>query len=136
MLAVATLAVALSAYALNFMMRRFAEFSLVHDAQMAGSSTRAAEVFRSYFADRKDEFRRRAEAIIADPPARMADLAAYEGLLRAQLLVGTEVVYTWEAPAETLGRSRKIVIDHGGDVSVGAAPAPLADARFVVELPC
>jgi nitrogen fixation/metabolism regulation signal transduction histidine kinase len=31
---------------------------------------------------------------------------------------------------------RKIVIDHGGDVSVGDAPAPLAGARFVVELPC
>jgi two-component system, NtrC family, nitrogen regulation sensor histidine kinase NtrY len=107
MLAVATLAVALSAYALNFMVRRFADFSLEHDAQMAGSSARAAEVFRSYFADRKDEFRRRAEAIVADPPARMADLAAYEGLLRAQLLVGTEVVDTWEAPAETLGRSRE-----------------------------
>jgi signal transduction histidine kinase len=31
---------------------------------------------------------------------------------------------------------RKIVIDHGGDVSAGAAPAPLGGARFVVELPC
>ena len=107
MLAVALLAVALSAYALNFMVRRFADFSLEHDARMAGSSARAAEVFRSYFADRKDEFRRRAHAIAADPPDRMADLAQVEGLLRAQLLVGTEVVDTWEAPAETLGRSRE-----------------------------
>jgi len=31
---------------------------------------------------------------------------------------------------------RKIVIDHGGDVSAGEAPAPLGGARFVVELPC
>jgi nitrogen fixation/metabolism regulation signal transduction histidine kinase len=30
---------------------------------------------------------------------------------------------------------RKIVIDHGGDVSAGEAPAPLHGARFVVELP-
>jgi len=30
---------------------------------------------------------------------------------------------------------RKIVIDHGGDVTVGTAPAPLGGARFSVELP-
>ena len=107
MLAVAVLAVALSAYALNFMVRRFADFSLEHDARMEGSSARAADVFRSYFADRKDVFRRRADEIAADAPARMADLARTEGLLRAQLLVGTEVVDSWEAPAETLNRSRE-----------------------------
>jgi two-component system nitrogen regulation sensor histidine kinase NtrY len=107
MLGVAALAVALSAYALYFMVQRFADFSLEHDAQIAGSSARAADVFRSYFANRKDEFRRRAHEIAADAPARMADLARTEGLLRAQLLLGTEVVDTWEAPAETLNRSRE-----------------------------
>jgi two-component system nitrogen regulation sensor histidine kinase NtrY len=30
---------------------------------------------------------------------------------------------------------RKIVIDHGGDVTVQAAPPPLGGARFVVEIP-
>ncbi len=30
---------------------------------------------------------------------------------------------------------RKIVIDHGGDVSVQDAPPPLGGARFVVEIP-
>jgi two-component system, NtrC family, nitrogen regulation sensor histidine kinase NtrY len=30
---------------------------------------------------------------------------------------------------------RKIVIDHGGDVTVGQAPPPLGGARFTVELP-
>jgi two-component system nitrogen regulation sensor histidine kinase NtrY len=30
---------------------------------------------------------------------------------------------------------RKIVIDHGGDVTVGPAPAPFGGARFTVELP-
>ena len=107
MLAVAALAVALSAYALYFMVQRFADFSLEHDAQMAGSSARAADVFRSYFADRKDEFRRRAHGIAAAAPAHVADLAPTEGLLRAQLLLGTAVVETWEAPAETLNRSRE-----------------------------
>ena len=94
MLAVALLAVALSAYALYFMVQRFADFSLEHDAQMAGSSARAADVFRSYFADRKDEFRRRAHEIAAQEPARMADLAGTEGLLRAQLLLGPR----WSRP--------------------------------------
>jgi len=45
--------------------------------------------------------------VAAQEPARMADLAGTEGLLRAQLLLGTEVVDTWEAPAETLSRSRE-----------------------------
>jgi signal transduction histidine kinase len=30
---------------------------------------------------------------------------------------------------------RKIVIDHGGDVSVVDAPSPLGGARFLVEIP-
>jgi nitrogen fixation/metabolism regulation signal transduction histidine kinase len=30
---------------------------------------------------------------------------------------------------------RKLVIDHGGDVTVNAAPAPLGGARFEVEIP-
>ncbi|MES1205166.1 MAG: ATP-binding protein [Pseudomonadota bacterium] len=30
---------------------------------------------------------------------------------------------------------RKVVIDHGGDVTVGQAPPPLGGARFTVELP-
>jgi hypothetical protein len=115
MLAVALLAVGLSAYALYFMVQRFADFSLEHDAQMAGSSVRAAEVFRSYFADRKEEFRRRAHEIAADAPTRMADLARMDGLLRAQLLVDTEVADTWEAPPD-VPRAGVGVRDPGADV--------------------
>jgi two-component system nitrogen regulation sensor histidine kinase NtrY len=30
---------------------------------------------------------------------------------------------------------RKILLDHGGDVSVASTPSPLGGARFMVELP-
>jgi nitrogen fixation/metabolism regulation signal transduction histidine kinase len=107
MLAVALLAVALSAYALVFMVRRFADFSREHQAQIGGASARAAEVFRSYFAERKDEFRRRAGLIAAGAPVEIGTLAATEGLLHARLLVGEEIAESWDAPPEVLARSRE-----------------------------
>jgi nitrogen fixation/metabolism regulation signal transduction histidine kinase len=107
MLLVAVLAVGLSAYALYFMARRFADLTLEHTSQVGGASTRAAEVFRSYFAERKDEFRRRANLIAAHAPVHMAELANTEGLLRARLLVGADVTDGWEAPSEALSRSRE-----------------------------
>ncbi len=107
MLLVAVLAVSLSAYALYFMVRRFADLTLEHTAQIGGASERAAEVFRNYFAERKDEFRRRANLVAARAPTQMADLSTTEGLLRARLLVGPDIVESWEAPPEALARSRE-----------------------------
>lgn len=107
MLLVALLSALLSAYAFYYVVHRFADFSIEQSERVALASKRAAEVFRSYFADRKDEFRRRAQIIAAGPVSDMASLAATEGLLRARLLDGDDEIDGWEAEPAILARSRE-----------------------------
>jgi two-component system nitrogen regulation sensor histidine kinase NtrY len=107
MLLVAFLSALLSAYALYFVVHRFADFSIEQSEQVAHASKHAAEVFRSYFADRKDEFRRRAQIIAGSGVTEMATLAATEGLLRARLLDGDDEVDVWETEPAVLSRSRE-----------------------------
>ncbi len=107
MLLVALLSALLSAYAFYYAVHRFADFSIEQSQRVATASTRAAEVFRSYFADRKDEFRRRAQSIAATPVTDLASLATTEGLLRARLLDGDQEVDFWEADPAILARSRE-----------------------------
>jgi two-component system, NtrC family, nitrogen regulation sensor histidine kinase NtrY len=107
MLVVALLSAVLSTYAFYYVAHRFADFSIDQSERVAAASSRAAEVFRSYFANRKEEFRRRAGIIAASPVESMASLAATEGLLRARLLDGDEEIDAWEADATVLARSRE-----------------------------
>ena len=76
MLVVALLSAVLSTYAFYYVAHRFADFSIDQSERVAAASSRAAEVFRSYFANRKEEFRRRAGIIAASPIESMASLAA------------------------------------------------------------
>ena len=107
MLLVALLSALLSAYAFYYVVHRFADFSIEQSERVAMASKRAAEVFRSYFADRKEEFRRRAQIIAAGPVTDMASLAITEGLLRARLLDGDEEVDSWETEPAILAHSRE-----------------------------
>jgi nitrogen fixation/metabolism regulation signal transduction histidine kinase len=110
MLVVALLSAVLSTYAFYYVAHRFADFSIDQSERVAAASSRAAEVFRSYFANRKEEFRRRAGIIAASPIESMASLAATEGLLRARLLDGDqedEEIDAWEADPAVLARSRE-----------------------------
>jgi two-component system nitrogen regulation sensor histidine kinase NtrY len=107
MLLVALLSALLSAYAFYYVVHRFADFSIEQSERVAMASKQAAEVFRSYFSDRKEEFRRRAHIIAAGPVVDMASLAATEGLLRARLLDGDDEVDAWETEPAILARSRE-----------------------------
>jgi len=107
MLLVALLSALLSAYAFYYVVHRFADFSIEQSERVAMASQRAAEVFRSYFADRKEEFRRRAKIIAAGPVPDMASLAVTEGLLRARLLDGDDEVDSWETEPAILAHSRE-----------------------------
>ena len=107
MLLVALLSALLSAYAFYYVVHRFADFSVEQSARVAFASKRAADIFRSYFADRKEEFRRRAQAIADSGVSDVSALANTEGLLRARLLDGDEEVAVWEADPATLARSRE-----------------------------
>jgi two-component system, NtrC family, nitrogen regulation sensor histidine kinase NtrY len=112
-LAVVLLVAALSAgtagYALRFALRGVAGW-WEHERSGPDPGGQAAEVFRAYFAARKDEFRRRADALAANPPARLADLASHDDLLRARLLEGDTVIEQWpaeEVPPEIRARTRE-----------------------------
>ncbi len=122
-LMVALVAVGTASYALSFVLRRITSLTVQHQQDIGDASMRAAEIFRVYFAERKDEFRRRTNQIADGPPSSAAALAGVEGLLRARFLEGTTTVDEWQAAPEVLGRSRE------------SPPflAPLADRR-VLEL--
>ena len=90
-LLVAVLSPGTAAYALSYALRGMLGF-WQQEQQAPDPGTRAAEVFRAYFTDRKEEFRRRTARAGRRPPARMADLAGTDGLLRARLLEGETVV--------------------------------------------
>src|SRR5512145_1895694 len=97
MLLVAVLSAVLSTYALYYITRRLVEFTADQSGQASQAQSHAAELFRAYFADRKDEFRRRAKALGEANVVDMATLAQIPGLLRARLLEGDEVLDGWEA---------------------------------------
>jgi len=94
-LLVAVIALGTATYALQFILQRMGSLSVEHHRQIGGASDRAAEVFRAYFTERKEEFRRKAKAIAAARPPRMSDLASVEGLVRARLLEGGTVRDEW-----------------------------------------
>src|SRR5205814_9956867 len=98
------LAVGTAAYALQFVVRRLGGLSVEHHREIGGASDRAAEVFRTYFTERKEEFRRRAHEIALARPPRMSDLANVEGLVRARLYEGGVKRDGWEAGPEVLAR--------------------------------
>jgi two-component system, NtrC family, nitrogen regulation sensor histidine kinase NtrY len=107
MLLVALLSALLSAYAFYYVVHRFADFSVQQSEQLEKASGRAADIFRSYFADRKEAFRQRAKSIGEAGVTDVASLAGTEGLLRARLLAGDQDIAEWEAEPEVLEKSRE-----------------------------
>jgi two-component system nitrogen regulation sensor histidine kinase NtrY len=104
---VAVLAVGTATYALQFMLRRLGALSVEHHREIGGASDRAADVFRSYFTARKEEFRRRTATIAAARPPRMMDLSGVEDLLRARLYTGPVLRDEWSAPPEAQARAHE-----------------------------
>ncbi len=104
---VAGLSVGTAAYALQYTLLRLAAFSVRHQRDIGGSSARAADVFRAYFAERKAEFHRQAEEIVASQPTSMAHLSGVEGLLRARLQDGERILDEWQAPPDLITRLRE-----------------------------
>ena len=124
----ALLVVGTAAYALQFMMRRLGTWSVEHHRQIGGASDRAGEVFRTYFTERKEEFRRRARDIAAARPPRMADLANVDGLMRARLFEGGAKRDEWQAGPEVLARL------HEGPPLSSVLPRLTGEPERVLEL--
>ncbi len=129
MLLVAVVSALLSTYAFYYVALRFADFSVTQAERVALASKRAADVFRSYFDDRQQEFGRRARALAEGGVHDVDELAATEGLLRARLLEGSEQLDTWEADPETLARSRE-----APPILVAVVPEAEGDPPRILEL--
>src|SRR5450759_1212672 len=107
MLLVALVSALLSTYAFYNVALRFADFSIAQADRVAVASKCAAEVFGSYFADRNEQFRLRAQSVARAGVSDVAELAATEDLLRARLLDGDDETEAWEAEPAILARSRE-----------------------------
>lgn len=108
---VAAVSVGTVAYALRFVLDRVAG-SMRNDPGTGELAHKAESLYRRYFAERKDEFRRRATLIAERPLARASDLADTESLLRVRRLRSAEgqppaVIDAWQAPAATAARLRE-----------------------------
>jgi two-component system nitrogen regulation sensor histidine kinase NtrY len=124
----AVLAVGTAAYALQFMVRNLGSLSIAHHRQIGGASERAAEVFRTYFTERKEEFRRRAADIARARPPRMSDLANVDGLMRARLYEAGVKTDEWQAAPEVLARL------HEGPPLSSTLVGPPGEPERVLEL--
>lgn len=131
-LLVAGLSVGTAGFALQYTLRRLADFSVHHQADIGGSSARAAEVFRAYFAQRKDDFRRRAEEIAATQPEGLDRLSNVEGLSHARLLQGDDVLDEWKAPPSVVARLREAptIVTAVKGVGVSGDPARILELTF------
>ncbi len=116
-LALAAVSAATAGYAARFILRGAVSFAQ-HERLTAESGTVAAEAFRSYFAERKEEFRRRTERLAATAPGKMTDLAGVEDLLRARLLQDGKVIDEWAAPESSRARTRE------APVATASLPGP------------
>jgi nitrogen fixation/metabolism regulation signal transduction histidine kinase len=114
-LALAAVSAATAGYAARFILRGVVSYAQ-HERLTSESGAVAAEAFKSYFAERKEEFRRRTDRLAAASPARMADLAGQEELLRARLLQDGRVVDEWAASESARARTR--------EAPVASAPLP------------
>ena len=70
----------------------------------------AVEVYRSYFAQMKENFRDRGTEIAASRFTHAADLADVPDLLRARIMEGSRVVDEWAQPAEVQERAHEAPI--------------------------
>ena len=106
MFIVAVLPLGAAAYSVRATLTRVQILTEQHQESVHGSLSGALEVYRSYFTEMKDNFRDRAAEIAAAPFTRASDLADVPDLLRARIIVGSEVVDEWEQPAEVQQRAQ------------------------------
>jgi len=104
---VATVPMSATGFFLSRTLATVAAINSRHQQEVRDSLGQALEAYRVTFAQEKDGFRVRAEAIAARNPTHAAELAGLPALLRARILEGDKVVDAWSvAPAE-MERSRE-----------------------------
>jgi signal transduction histidine kinase len=127
---VAFVTLAAAAYLMSFYVGRIQVIAEQHQEAIRQSLGGAVEVYRSFFAQMKENFRDRANEIAAARITRAAELADVPDLLRARIMEGNRVVDEWAQPPDVQERA------HEAPPTLVALPpgtAPGAEPR-VVEL--
>jgi hypothetical protein len=101
-LLVAGLSVGTAAYALSYALRGFLASSRQGGTEIVIAEAQA--LLRDYYAERKDEFHRRAELLARNRPAHLAQLADTPDLMAARLWRDGKIIDEWRAPPEASQR--------------------------------
>jgi two-component system, NtrC family, nitrogen regulation sensor histidine kinase NtrY len=104
---VATLPLGATGYFLSRTLGTVSAINTRHQQEVRDSLGEALEGYRIKFAQEKEIFRARAEAMSGRDLRRADELAGTPALLRARILTGDTVVDQWSAPTDELGRSRE-----------------------------
>jgi signal transduction histidine kinase len=126
---VASLPLGAAAYLMSVYIGRVQVITDMHQDAVRRSLGGAVDVYRSYFAQMKENFRDRGNEIAAAHITHASELADVPDLLRARILEGGRVVDEWSQPAD--------VQEHAHEAPptlVALAPPTPADEPRVLEL--
>jgi two-component system nitrogen regulation sensor histidine kinase NtrY len=104
---VASLPLGAAAYLMSVTVGRIQAVTEQHQEAVRQSLGGAVEVYKSYFAQMKENFRDRGNEIAAAHFRRAAELADVPDLLRARILEGDRVVDEWALPADVQARAHE-----------------------------
>src|SRR6185503_20549414 len=104
---VASLSFAGATYLTWLMIGRVQVITEQHQEAVRQSLGGAVEVYKSYFAQMKENFRDRGNEIAASRFAHVAELADVPDLLRARIMQGNRVVEEWGQPPEVQERAHE-----------------------------
>ena len=104
---VASLPLGAAAYLMSVTIGRIQAVTEQHQESVRQALGGAVEVYRSYFAQMKENFRDRGNEIAAARITRASDLADVPDLLHARILEGNRVVDEWAQPPELQARAHE-----------------------------
>ena len=104
---VASLPLAASAYLMSVTIGRIQAVTEQHQEAVRQALGGAVDVYRSYFAQMKENFRDRGNEIAAARITHASELADVPDLLRARILQGDRVVDEWAQSAEVQARTHE-----------------------------
>jgi two-component system nitrogen regulation sensor histidine kinase NtrY len=126
---VASLPLGAAAYLMSVTIGRIQAVTEQHQEAVRQALGGAVEVYKSYFAQMKENFRDRGNEIAAAHITRTSELADVPDLLRARILEGDRVVDEWAQPADVQARA------HEAPPTLAALPpGPGATEPRILEL--
>jgi len=126
---VASLPLAASAYLMSVTIGRIQAVTEQHQEAVRQALGGAVDVYRSYFAQMKENFRDRGNEIAEAHITRASELADVPDLLRARIMEGDRVVDEWAQSAEVQARTHE-----APPTLVALGPAPGVTEPRILEL--